>query len=67
MSDRATRFIHWINASFTIGTITFDLDVALKILAFLFVTVPLGVIQWWNFLDRYHARKNNAPRKSDGS
>lgn len=63
MSERLVRTVHWANAGFTIGAITFDLDTALKVAAFLIVTVPLGAVQWWNFIDRYRERrsKKNAP------
>lgn len=57
MKDRIVGLIHWANAGFTLGTITFDLDTALKIAAFLIVTVPLGAVQWWNFIDRYRERR----------
>lgn len=56
--------IHWLNPGFTLGTFLLSHDTALKLLAFLFVTVPLGVVQWWNLLDRIKERraKKNAAR-----
>ena len=57
MRDHLTFVANWFNAPFTIATITLDFDAKLKLLAFLFVTVPLGVIQWWNLVDKYRARQ----------
>lgn len=68
MQEKLTGFVHWFNALFTSAVLTVNLEATLKILAFLLVTVPLGIVQWWNFLDRRKERqlKLNAPKQSDG-
>lgn len=60
-----TKTADWINAPFTLGVIALDADMALKIAAFLFVTLPLGVVQWWNLRDKFEERRarRNASRK----
>lgn len=52
--------IHWVNAGFTLGTISIDADVLLKIAAFLFVTLPLGYVQWVSAIEKWKARQRNA-------
>lgn len=48
---------HWINPSVTIAALTLSHEDWLKLLAFLFVTVPLGVVQWWSLVDRVKERR----------
>lgn len=48
---------HWLNLGFTTGNIILNHETILKIAGFLFVTVPLGVVQWWNLLDRFKERR----------
>lgn len=57
LPPKVLNFVHWANAGFTIGTITFDFDFLLKIAALLLVTVPLGAIQWWNLYDKWKERR----------
>lgn len=48
---------HWLNAGFTLGNFTLDTDLTIKVLAFLFVTVPLGIVQWWNLVEKWKERR----------
>jgi hypothetical protein len=62
------KFVHWANTGFTLGTITFNFDITVKILAFLFVTLPLGVTQWLALSDRLKQRRQaNAKETKEGS
>lgn len=47
--------LHWLNAGCTLGAVWLPED-SLKVAAFLFVTLPLGIIQWWSLLDMWHKR-----------
>lgn len=58
-TEKAHDWVHWFNAAFTIGSITFDFDFALKVLAFLFVTLPLGIVQWGHAMKFLRERRKN--------
>lgn len=53
------KLVHWTNTGFTLGTITFNFDLTVKILAFLFVTLPLGITQWLALSDRLKKRRED--------
>lgn len=54
---RVFSWSHWLNLGFTGSNLLLNHDLLLKTLAFLFVTVPLGVVQWWNLLDKWRERR----------
>lgn len=54
---RLFTLVHWVNVPVTVGNITINPDATLKVLAFLFVTVPLGIIQWWSLYDKLKERR----------
>lgn len=54
---------NWLNPSFTLAAFTLDIEFILKVAAFLFVTLPLGVIQWWSLVDKWKARRASRDSK----
>lgn len=60
---KAASIIQWGNPVFTGFAITADLDLAIKVLAFLFVTVPLGIVQWGNAVK--YLKERRAKRHAD--
>lgn len=56
--------VNWLNPLFTgLAFFKLDLDLTLKVLAFLFVTLPLGIVQWGHavkFLKERRAKKNDS-------
>lgn len=62
--SRFSKFAHWGNAGFTLGTITLDADFMLKLAAFLIVTVPLGYVQWVSAVEKWEERKKKRNGRS---
>lgn len=56
---------HWANAAFTLGVAVLTPEDLLKIAAFLFVTLPLGIVQWWSLLDKWRKRYGKGRHASD--
>lgn len=54
---RVVTAANWLNPTFTVGTFTLNHDLTIKVLAFLFVTVPLGIVQWWSLYDKWQERR----------
>lgn len=50
-------YTHWVNLAFFSGTIFLNHETAFKVLGFFFVTFPLGMIQWWNLMDKWQERR----------
>lgn len=60
---KAASAVQWFNPFFTGFALTVDIDLTIKVLAFLFVTLPLGIVQWGNavkFLKERRAKKNGS-------
>ena len=57
MISRIPKVADWVNPPFTTAVLVIDADLAFKIAAFVFVTLPLGVIQWWKLSDEWKARR----------
>lgn len=56
---RFVSTVNWVNPLFTGFTLfNLDLDLTLKVLAFLFVTLPLGIIQWANLVKFLKERRD---------
>jgi L-ribulose-5-phosphate 3-epimerase UlaE len=58
---KAGNLANWTNPVFTGLALTIDFDLTIKVLAFLFVTLPLGIVQWGHavkFLKERRAKKN---------
>jgi hypothetical protein len=61
--SRAAKLAHWFNTGFTVATISLDPELMLKVGAFLFVTLPLGYVQWVSAVEKWKERS----RKRNGS
>lgn len=59
----SAKFAHLFNPGFTFLAITINADFMLKVAAFLFVTLPLGYVQWVNAVEKWKERR----RKINGS